>query len=260
MASSLSEFTQKLEHATQGFVIKSIVLEFAQFLGFSSCIYGGRFPLPGSEPQHVSLGNFSQSWRTLYEQREFLRIDPIARHAFVSPLPVIWDEVPRSTPQEIEFFELAAQHGLVHGAASPAMGRKGDIGMFSVARVEAISADPAIRLSLKQDLMMFTSVLHLAVQRLELYRMESAAARETLTRREIEVLSLAAENMTSAKIGLKLGIEERTVLFHIDMASKKFGVRGRHPTIDCAIATGELQLDERVLAAYRSLPKTRDLG
>lgn len=257
MSTEHIDFAQQLENVHARSTLKAILLRFTRHLGFERCIYGGRFPLPDGNASHVSVGDFPSEWQSLYEERQFLRIDPIALHAFKSPLPVVWDEVPRKTTEEQEFFRLAANYGLVHGVASPAMGRKGDIGMFSVSREQPVPGDRDVRSALKQEMMLFTSLLHIAVSRLE--AVETGPTAERLTKREKECLVLAARNLTSHQIGESLGITERTVLYHIDQSSKKYGVTGRHRVIDAAIAAGELELDERTLLAYRALPKTRVL-
>ncbi len=57
-----------------------------------------------------------------------------------------------------------------------------------------------------------------------------------LTPRERECVSFAARGMTSADIGAKLGITERTVNFHFGNITTKLGVLNRAEAIVRALA------------------------
>jgi DNA-binding CsgD family transcriptional regulator len=57
-----------------------------------------------------------------------------------------------------------------------------------------------------------------------------------LSHRERECLDLAANGMTSADIGVKLGIAERTVNFHFGNVFTKLGVLNRAEAIAQALA------------------------
>jgi LuxR family quorum-sensing transcriptional regulator LasR len=57
-----------------------------------------------------------------------------------------------------------------------------------------------------------------------------------LSHRERDCIKYAAHGMTSADIGHKLGITERTVNFHFSNAITKLGVLNRHEAIASAVA------------------------
>ena len=61
-----------------------------------------------------------------------------------------------------------------------------------------------------------------------------------LSGREKQCLEMAARGMTSADIGLKLGIAERTANFHFGNLIGKLGVLNRHEAIAKAITTGQI--------------------
>ena len=69
---------------------------------------------------------------------------------------------------------------------------------------------------------------------------------ETLTAREREVLSLAAEGMSNATIGERLFISARTVETHRASLMRKLGLRGQTELVLYAVRRGLLSPDQRV--------------
>ena len=55
------------------------------------------------------------------------------------------------------------------------------------------------------------------------------------SKRELEVLALAARGQSSKRIGRELGIVEDTANFHIRSVKQKLGVRTRSPAIAHAV-------------------------
>lgn len=72
------------------------------------------------------------------------------------------------------------------------------------------------------------------------------ASVEGLTRREIDVLRLAAKGHTNRAIGLELGISDRTVQGHLANIFGKLGVTTRTEAVLLAMKQGWLTLDEVV--------------
>lgn len=67
---------------------------------------------------------------------------------------------------------------------------------------------------------------------------------EGLTRRELEVLRLAARGLTNQAIGAELGISDRTVQGHLANVYAKLGVGTRTEAVLRAMKLGWLMLDE----------------
>ena len=63
-----------------------------------------------------------------------------------------------------------------------------------------------------------------------------------LSRREQQCLQMAARGLTSADIGTKLGITERTANFHFSNLISKLGVINRHEAIARAVSTGMISV------------------
>lgn len=65
--------------------------------------------------------------------------------------------------------------------------------------------------------------------------------RAALTRREIEILKLLADDLSSKEIGQKLGISSKTVEFHRTHMRKKLGVSGLIGLVRYAIRAGIIE-------------------
>jgi DNA-binding NarL/FixJ family response regulator len=78
------------------------------------------------------------------------------------------------------------------------------------------------------------------VNRLRAAPPEAPAARETLSARETEVLTLAGRGLTNAQIGRELFVSEATVKTHLLRAYAKLGVSSRTAAVTRAMELGVL--------------------
>ena len=89
------------------------------------------------------------------------------------------------------------------------------------------------------DLTLVAIGLHESVLRWRIEpRVRRSAALATLTLRERNCLELASRGMTSADIGTKLAVAERTVNFHFSNIKSKLGAMNRSEAIARGIAMG----------------------
>ncbi|MFI5177423.1 MAG: LuxR C-terminal-related transcriptional regulator [Vicinamibacterales bacterium] len=68
------------------------------------------------------------------------------------------------------------------------------------------------------------------------------AAPESLTPREVEVLELVAEGLPNKAIGLRLGISDQTVKFHVASICGKLGAANRTEAVRRALQRGLITL------------------
>ena len=80
-------------------------------------------------------------------------------------------------------------------------------------------------------------------------RLSSGAVVGVLTRRELDVLSLAAAGRRDAEIAAALFVSCKTVEFHMGNVFDKLGVRSRTQAVAVAIARGVLTADSPGLSA-----------
>lgn len=66
---------------------------------------------------------------------------------------------------------------------------------------------------------------------------------EPLTPRELEILAMVSEGLTSKRIARRLGIAFSTVRTHLERTRSKLGARSRAEAVARAVRTGQLQID-----------------
>lgn len=251
--------TAGLQRAADVPSIHAAARDVAQALGFEHFLYAVRVPVSLTQPYHFCLSGYPRAWRERYDARGYLRIDPIVAHAFSTALPVIWDEIDRSSAMVARFFDEAAGYGLAHGVSAPFYGRRGEIGLLSLARRHPVQADAGERAQLKARVHWFATLVHETVTRKVLTPEGAPVVKAPLTQREKDCLLWAADGKTTAEIAERLAISERTVHFHLDNAGRKLGVQGRHNIIARAVALGEIQLDRHALTTIPTIPVTHGL-
>jgi DNA-binding NarL/FixJ family response regulator len=82
------------------------------------------------------------------------------------------------------------------------------------------------------------SILHPAATASLLEHLRGDSASESLTGRESGVLRLVADGLTNKAIGLRLGISEHTVKFHLGSAMTKLGAASRAEAVAVALRRG----------------------
>ena len=98
----------------------------------------------------------------------------------------------------------------------------------------------AIFAAARGETVLAPSVAGRLVNRLRAAPAQAAAARETLSARETEVLILAGRGLTNAQIGRELFVSEATVKTHLLRAYAKLGVPGRTAAVTRAMELGVL--------------------
>lgn len=210
----------------------------ATALGFEHFLYGLRIAVSLSRPCQFVLSGYPKDWRSHYDEQGYMMLDPVLARGAVSVLPFGWDELERDKPSTRRLFEDAARFGLCHGLTVPVHGVNGEIGLMSFARALPLPVGAA-RARLFQRAHWLTANLQERMRHLVL---EAETAREPrLTAREKDCLRLAAQGLTATAIAAKVAISESTVVYHLNAAERKLGVKTRGHAIARAVALGAIE-------------------
>lgn len=257
MDAGAARLTNLIDSASDMSKLRDACAAVARWLGFGHFFYGLRIPLPPGKALHMAISGYPPKWRELYEKNKYIQIDPVIQHCFVHRVPIIWDEIERSSIVVRNFFEQAESFGLRHGLSAPIGGARSEVGLFSLAREEAVPADKGERVWLMQQASWFASAIYTADRRINLAKLEDRPAR-SLTPREKDCLRLTAQGMTSGDIATLLDISRSTVEFHLSSAGQKLGVRGKFNVVARAISLGELEASADVMQYSQPLPNLQD--
>jgi LuxR family transcriptional regulator len=196
-------------------------------------------PLPHLKLQREALAaRWPEGWTELYAQRKYSLIDPTLRWLRTAQRPFRWKDALltlKADPHRKRMRRMtqeAARHGLHDGYLFPIHGRNGLLGSMAIAG-QSVDLSPA-ELSLFDAAakVLFWKLLQLRAQA-DILESEASADIQ-LTRREMEVILLLANGLTSNEIAKELGISSHTVDWYINGLHEKLGAKNRQHLIALA--------------------------
>lgn len=207
-------------------------------LGFDAWVYVAM--QRGAEVPYLA-GSMPTAWYMHHFKQGHAAADPVFAHCRRHSTALIWNsdhEVDESDEYCPVFFREAADFGLRHGVSIPVHGLGCEWGVVAVASARnAPRGAIARRLG---DIHLLAAYIHDTGHRLA--TTVGGAEFVHLTDRERECLRWTAEGKTGWEISKVLGISERTVVFHLENAARKFGVFGRRQAAARAVALQMISL------------------
>lgn len=196
-------------------------------------------PLPQLKLQRSALAaRWPQGWTEVYSQRKYSLIDPTLRWLRSAQRPFRWKDALltlKADPHRQRMKRMtqeAARHGLHDGYLFPIHGRTGLLGSLAIGG-PPIDLSPAelnlFDAAAKAVFWKFLEFSHLA----EVFE-NPATVDVQLTRREMEVILLLANGLTSNEIAKELDISSHTVDWYINGLHEKLGANNRQHLIALA--------------------------
>ena len=239
-AHDLDQLEALLGCSTPAMLAQAIV-KAAGDIGFAHWMYALDLPVVDERRSQYMLGGYPTRWVEHYFAQDYLRVDPVIEHCHARTTPFIWpaqqERPPGTDPHSLSvwrMFREAADFGLRCGVTIPVHGLGCSWGLVSFSADTSMT--PADLNETVPKLHLLTSYIHESGHRFA--RGEPLPATPHLTPRELECLHWAAGGKTSWEIGRLIGVSERTVVFHLQNASRKFGVTARQQAIARGIALG----------------------
>ncbi len=184
------------------------------------------------------ITNCPTEWLVRYAERDYQFHDPLAKICSRSRLPFRWGH--REFLKLLNKAERAVLHeardfGLVEGYVVPISGPEGDMGGLSFCvdssgSVADMVSESAARIQL------FAAEFHAAAIRVLFDKVPTKAV--TLTPREREVLSWAADGLSSEATADRIGLTTPTVNYHIANCCQKLGASNKMHAVAMALRQG----------------------
>jgi len=215
--------------------------------GFDSFMYAtANYHLrPDNDERMYVFTTLPRDWVIRYDQCAYVECDPRVVASFDNALPLLWDQVSERNrnARTDAFLEDAAAHGVASGIAFPVYATypsRNIVALNSPAPVIAKERRDELTRMLG-DIVLFGQYFHeLFVKAVIEQGIAPSSEGAPLSNREKHCLQLASHGLTSAEIGARLGIVDRTVNFHFANILSKLAARNRHEAIAKAASLGLL--------------------
>ena len=225
--------------AKTGAQVVQTVSEMVHQIGFEVFEYASLLLSDFDEPNIVLVSTTSREWISRYERMSYYETDPRLQNCLRHVTPFLWDSNRRDGPGANAFLNEAARYGLQRGIALPVGGGSDKNAMFTVSSSQLTLQDG-------EDLQLAIGRLYIVAsyfhERFFPVCQKQANAVDTtspqVTKREREVLELAAHGQSSKRIAYQLGISESTANYHIASIKRKFKARTRSHAIAQAVQSG----------------------
>ena len=238
-----SDLAPLLDAASRGAPLEPPLCALVRALGFDSFRYG-RFAseTPYRDAELMFWATEPAEWRDVYARNAYFDIDPRITRTRGRAAPMLWDAAALpADPRLQRFVRDAARFGIRSGVAvsfTDAQFARVVVALNSTVSPVDAARETRIGRRLGQFVLLATHFHDLL--------MAKASARDAeplLSAREVQCVTMAAHGLTSADIGVKLGIKERTVNFHFHNIIAKLGALNRAEAIAQAMIRGLIRVE-----------------
>jgi DNA-binding CsgD family transcriptional regulator len=180
-----------------------------------------------------------KAWHHYYVQHNFESIDPIAGVLRVQLTPFIWrnqDMLKTVAKHQRVIYEESIRHGFCNGISIPINGYQSDFAIL-VIHDNAIDDYLAAHPDVIYILQIAAIYYHDTIVKIMRFKIEKHL-KEALTSREMECLTLSAQDLSAKEVAARLNITPRTVSFHIENANQKLNVNSKFQAITKAKELG----------------------
>jgi DNA-binding CsgD family transcriptional regulator len=216
---------------------RSVVIRFAQRLGFEKVAAMVAVDRPGMAPEFTSVHNAPMGFEQGIQNMEMARRDPVMQHIRRNTMPIIWTQKTYLDGGAIDVWDVQAQFGYRYGVAMALHLPEGRHFTIGVERDQALPTDATELTRMVADLQLFA--VHAQDTALRILVPEELQPEcPALTPRELEVLRWTMDGRTAKGIGSLLNITERTVVQHLQNAMVKLNVNSKHLAVLKALRLG----------------------
>ncbi len=219
----------------QGF--RQQVVSFVQRLGLEKVSAVMVVDHPPGESEFFVVDNATPAYRSLMDDRDGARRDPVMQHCKQSGLPLVWGPSTYTSVGLGEVWEEQASHGYAHGIAMATHLPGGRHFVLGAERDRRLPADATSLQRLVADLRLLTVYAQEAAVRIFL---PPTPAPPELNRSELDVLRWTLEGKTAIEVGQAMGLSVRTTVMHLNLAMRKLGCTSKHHAVLRALRLGLL--------------------
>ena len=237
-----------LAAASAGESLEPAMQSIVRSFGFDSFVYAvTTVAQPNRDSRSYTWTTLPREWVALYDKNAYVEIDPRITETLGRTAPLVWDAATIKGDRSVrDFLDHAAQYGIRSGVTmsfnDSAHGRVGVGFNSSISPVDE-RRQKAIAEQLGTLMIFSARFLDIFMSKVISRGLPQAHQAMPLSRRELQCLQMAAHGMTSADIGIKLDIAERTANYHFSNILSKLGALNRPEAIARGMQRGLIRMD-----------------
>ncbi|MBK6601087.1 MAG: LuxR family transcriptional regulator [Betaproteobacteria bacterium] len=236
-----------LRAARAGEPLEPPLLEIVRAYGFESFVYGiATASRPNRDSRTYVWTSLPPAWVQAYEENAYIEVDPRVATGIQRASPFLWDAAAVTGPPRVrQFLDHAATYGICSGVVVAFNGLDNSrVGFGLNSSISPVSHERSEEITrLLGTLMLLGTRLHdLFMSHVVRRGVPPIQQGKPLSRREKQCLQMAARGLTSADIGIKLGITDRGANFHFGNILSKLAALNRNEAIAKAITLGLISL------------------
>jgi DNA-binding CsgD family transcriptional regulator len=232
----LSRYTTIVGARNQGELLAATV-DFAEQLGFRTATAMLAIDHPNRATEFFAVDNAPSASRSLVDDLERARRDPVMQHCKRSSVPIIWDQSTYVAGGQANLWEEQAAYGYATGITVASHLPGGRHVCIGVDRDRRLPRSEQTVARMVADLVLFAAhALEVAQCLLAPELPEQIDQR--LTARELECFRWTMEGKTAWEVGSILGISEQTAVRHLNNGTQKLNCVNKHHAVIKALRLG----------------------
>ena len=224
--------------------LRNLIEDTARTFGFRYFLISHHINVLG--PNVVQLSNYPEDWSNTMRKKSQFAADPVVRACQKTAVPFLWSELGRIIPLS------TAQKDILKGASSAGFGEGFSVpihipgectgsGSFAVASGKALDEATVPSVNYVASFA-FEAARRLLLRTNKLnFDVDSVPG---LTERQLDCIVLMAQGKSDWDAGRILGISQRTVQEHLDIARRRYGVGSRAQLIVRALFDNQIGFQE----------------
>ena len=211
-------------------------------MGFTEWSYQIVSNSPSIEEDPIILSTFPEEWVEHYVNCEYTDVDPLVEQTPKAFTPFKWSDLvdlESLSEKQKGYWKEATDYGLGEGVGIPIHGYGGRLAVVTLVSRDMQNKELAKLFDHYKDQIHVLSLVYNSYAKDMLHenrRKQSITA--PLTGREKECMIWVAKGKSSWDIAQILNVSEHTIIFHVENAKKKFGVKSRQEAVVKAVLNG----------------------
>ena len=233
MQTRLVRFIEWLQQARTLEELRRVIVSLRDDFGVEHLVYHS---LNSTGQQYAAL-TYAPSWVDRYLEQDYGHVDPVVQGCFRRFHPVDWKRLDWSGRQARDFLGEAIDAGVGNqGYSVPIRGPNGQFAIFSVSDRSGDEAWARFTAEHTGDLILAAHFIN--QKALEIERGTDFHASQSLSRREVDVLTRLAMGLNRSQAAESLEISEHTLRAYVESARAKLKAANTTQAVARAIAEG----------------------